>query len=278
MTRRLILTILAAAALLIPATAAQATPRDPVVDVTVRWSMPVPDGGWTAPPTAATATWPQTLATDADCGSWWQVDQWRGRQSVIDAILADGILSHDGQPEDHAVIVSWSFVQQPACAPVIPPRPDDVVTVADSLPVVECAAPLTSPATYTVTVTSTTSTTTHEWDGTAWQPTTTVTGEASSTRTITAGEADGLTLPDGCEAVVVPPVVEPPVTEPDAEPVAPVEPLDQGDDVMQVAAAAPAVPVLAETGTDGFTLAYIALALVALGSAGWYASQRRRGL
>jgi hypothetical protein len=111
-------------AIVAPSVAAVAIESDPVVTVTIAWAMPTPAGGWTAAPTAQTATWPQTLATGAQCGGWDQVDVYRGHQSVIDAILADGQLTKTGGvPEDSRVVQSWSYRAQPACVVVPPVEP-----------------------------------------------------------------------------------------------------------------------------------------------------------
>ena len=111
------------AALLIPGVArATDNPGPDTATVTVAWVMPTPAGGWTSDPDASTATWPQTLDTGACGSSWLQVDVWRGRQSVIDAILADGHLTRG---EDWSVVISWRFVAQAPCLVSDPePGPD----------------------------------------------------------------------------------------------------------------------------------------------------------
>ena len=94
------------------------------VEVTVTWAMPTPAGGWAQPPTAQTATWPQTLATGDECGGWSQVDVYLGLQSDINKILADKQLT---QGEDSLVVAkgSWSFVKQQPC-PTPTPTPEPV--------------------------------------------------------------------------------------------------------------------------------------------------------
>lgn len=123
MTPRRTLTVLAAVlALTLPISAAAT--EDPIVTVEVAWLMPVPTGGWTGVPTDATATWPQTLDTGACGSSWLQIDLYRGRQSAIDAILADGQLTKtNGVPEDSQVVQSWRYVAQAACEPEPTPTP-----------------------------------------------------------------------------------------------------------------------------------------------------------
>ncbi|MGV3564195.1 MAG: hypothetical protein ACO1ON_13035 [Nocardioides sp.] len=125
--------IVAAAALTV-ITPTTAHAGDPIIEVTEWFSMPLPEGGWTAKPTEATATWDQPHDPDRlACGSWWQVDDWKGKKSEIEAILADGMLSMTPEgPEDRNVIQRWDFVEQPPCAepeptqtPVTPaPQPE----------------------------------------------------------------------------------------------------------------------------------------------------------
>jgi hypothetical protein len=151
---RHILTILAAIALVaLPVSPALAghghpTPDDPPVTVTVEWSMPTPEGGWAETPTAETATWPQILATGAECGGWSQVDTYTGPQTVIDAILADGLLTLvDGVPEDHAVVQSWEFVEQPVCDGESEPTTDPTAEpTAEPAPIPASASPAVAAA------------------------------------------------------------------------------------------------------------------------------------
>ena len=114
--------ILAAVLALLTPTTAHATNRPTPDTTTVTWAMPTPVGGWTAPPTSATATWPQTLAMGDECGGWNQVDVYPSW--AVAGLVADGMLTQIGyQPEDWHVVIRWWFEAQPLCV-VTDPLPD----------------------------------------------------------------------------------------------------------------------------------------------------------
>lgn len=94
---------------------------DPLPDtVTVVWEMPTPADGWSAPPTADTATWPQTLADPANlsCGVWHQADVYLASEAPM--FTADGILTlgEDFGSDSQRGAISWSFIYGGDC--VIP--------------------------------------------------------------------------------------------------------------------------------------------------------------
>lgn len=79
-------------------------------DTTEVWWL-LPEGG-----SPSNVTWPQTYLPDSTvpCDRWAQVDRYP--VSAIPALIADGLLSWvNGQPEDHAVVISWRFEQGPPC-------------------------------------------------------------------------------------------------------------------------------------------------------------------
>lgn len=124
MNRPRITALLALALVVTGGTPALADDSPPPSSITVRWAMPTPEGGWTAEPTADTATWPQALASDADCGGWWQEDDYD--TSTPEKAAATAALDDDGvllRGEDDALTLAWRFVQQPAC-PEPEPEPE----------------------------------------------------------------------------------------------------------------------------------------------------------
>jgi LPXTG-motif cell wall-anchored protein len=53
-----------------------------------------------------------------------------GTREQIDAILADGMLTNEGSPEDSKIVVSWKFVSSDVCPTATPtPTPTPTVTV-----------------------------------------------------------------------------------------------------------------------------------------------------
>jgi hypothetical protein len=180
----------------------------------VTWAMPTPAGGWSAIPTASTATWPQTLATGRECGGWNQVDVYRysdGFKAQVDAILADGILTKtNGVPEDSKVVVTWRFVAQPDCEPVIPGEPEGSVLVADYMNTPTCEEP-------TVLAGSVTTTTTWAFDRITWTWVSTV--NVVDTReevSLTAAESEACNpvMPPETPPSIAPPAIQSPTAPP----------------------------------------------------------------
>jgi hypothetical protein len=57
-------------------------------------------------------------AFDPACGTWFQVDQYKGTQDQIDAVLEDGLLTiNGGVVEDHSIVKKWFYLQGEDCAP-----------------------------------------------------------------------------------------------------------------------------------------------------------------
>lgn len=89
----------------------------------------------TEAPTAGTITWPQYLvgkghANDLqlECGVWYQTDRYEGKDKDIEKVIEDGILSHNGKPEDHKIVKEWEFVYGGDCA--LPEDASASVTIA----------------------------------------------------------------------------------------------------------------------------------------------------
>jgi hypothetical protein len=135
MKKTLLLSLIAALLFVItaPASAESYVQGDEEISRTVLWAMTDPPGGWAAPPTSSTATWPQQLATGEECGGWWQEDDYEGTDVELDAIVVDGLLTRG---EDYAVVVGWRYIQQPACPVVEPPvvEPPTVAPPATPIP------------------------------------------------------------------------------------------------------------------------------------------------
>lgn len=185
-------------------------PPPPVVEVV--WAMP--DGG-----TPSNVTWDQPLYTD-ECGGWNQVDSYT--PTDVPALTADGYLRLvDGQPEDHAVVISWRFEEQPPCIETpITPTPAPSVTPTET-PTSEPKSPEPEP--------------------TSTQP-----------------------------AAIPTTTPSPPPTADSSAPS--VQPTDTTSPTAEVAD----VANLAETGSDGWLIGALALAVVALGTQATRFARSRR--
>jgi hypothetical protein len=93
----------------------------PATADTIWYTWKLPNGG-----TQQNITWPQTLVgkgqiASPPCGVTYQIDSYAGNQSLIDAIVADRLLTiTHGTPEDSAVVKSWHFAYGGVCVPNIP--------------------------------------------------------------------------------------------------------------------------------------------------------------
>ena len=94
----------------------------------VQWATPV-SSSESIPETGDSAIWPQTLATDATCGVWLQVDRYV-RGDATEALISTGILDKaNGVPQDSAILdyehpfsetgKPWKFTKASDCAPVV---------------------------------------------------------------------------------------------------------------------------------------------------------------
>jgi hypothetical protein len=78
-------------------------------------------GAWTPNATGASTThWPQTLVgagqiAPTTCETTYQQDKYVGTRAAIDAVLADGILTNNGLPEDFLIVKDWKFVSTGEC-------------------------------------------------------------------------------------------------------------------------------------------------------------------
>lgn len=133
-------------------------------------------------PTTSTITWPQTLVgkgkSAPKCGVWYQQDRYEGSYWDIKKVIKDGILTHNGKPEDHKIYRAHKFVYGGDCSK------DPYVEEGDwEDGTFECDDT-------TVDTTRTVSTTTYTWNrATAKFTSETTTVTENSTRPLTGDEA-----------------------------------------------------------------------------------------
>ena len=100
----------------------------PAPDVTETYSWLMPDGL----DANGQATWPQSLVglgdRPAPCGVTYQVDTYTGTRAEIDSVLADGVLTNTGTPEDSGLHVRYHFDIGAPCVVKVPFPTEPTIT------------------------------------------------------------------------------------------------------------------------------------------------------